>query len=165
MWIIFVCILILSLIIQHVLLRRYIHKLLLSNSILKDTQAKIIKEVDTLITDLNSVADRNLSIIEERIAKLSTLLSESTKHIKILRKYPRDKDAASQSSSKTSYTPQSVHDENANAERDINEAHYRHIDRLHSEGKSNTEIARIVGVSISEVESHLAMRQEPHERT
>ena len=139
-------------------LRRYIRKVLSDNSLLDEIYAKIASELQELVVEINGVTDRNLTIIEERIGKLSSLLVRADAHVKLLDKYPVHK--------YTDYNPQSVHAEStaesAAENGDVRKSgkemsQQEQIDRLNSEGKSPAEISRLVGASISEVEAHIAV--------
>ena len=136
-------------------LRRYIRKVLSDNALLDEIYAKIASELQELVVEINGVTDRNLTIIEERIGKLSSLLVRADAHVKLLDKYPVHK--------YTDYNPQSVHAESAaESGGDVKKSgkelsQQEQIDRLNSEGKSPAEISRLVGASISEVEAHIAV--------
>lgn len=62
--------------------RRRIARALESDTII----ARVRDEVGQMIVELNETADRNIAVLEERIARLSNLLSDADKRIVVLKK-------------------------------------------------------------------------------
>jgi hypothetical protein len=52
----------------------------------KDIVQQIQSEVDTMITQLNETADRNIALVEERLTRLSTLLADADRRIVVLKR-------------------------------------------------------------------------------
>ena len=126
-------------------LRLYINTLLFKEAKFQLILDKLQKETEILITEFNRVTDRNVTIVEENIIKLNTLIRQSKKHITHLSKKQPARPAQT-------YSPQSVAQNNIRPIKSDNTSVHAHIVRLLERGIRKEEIADQVGVSVSEVE-------------
>ena len=138
----------------YIALRIYINAFLIRETQFNAILNKLQKEIDALIVEMNRVTDRNTTIFEKQIQTLTDLLKQSKSHITVLSKHNQKRGAP-----KLYYTPQEVIQRvQAKKKReDSAEERQRHIIALAERGLTTEEIARQVGVSISEVEAFVAI--------
>jgi len=141
------------------------------------------KEVNGLIADMNSTADRNLQLLEDRIKKLKELLDDSSKRINVYVKDSEESRAGEalytslgrgiRAALKTKEepppeTPPVVKPASKPVVEQVvsrppSKRQIRaHIDLLLNEGIAPEEIVRRLGISIAEVQLAMNLRRPKH---
>lgn len=162
----FLALIIAGFLVLYVLLRRRIESRTDASALL----AQVRDEVDRLIVELNQTTDRNVSLLEDRLASLADLLAQADKRIALLRREsekhdtstqiytrllqrrpaaepPGREEGAAQKPEETPRKPEELRDQ---------------VLRLHAAGLSASMIARRLGITVAETDLivSLAARQE-----
>jgi hypothetical protein len=103
---------------------------------------KIEREVEKIITELNSTTERNIGILEHKLTEIQNILTATDKRLGVLKRESEKHDL-----SKKIYTNLSPA-VGGNKNRDIKEE----VMRMYSTGFSSDMIATQLGTSIGEVE-------------
>ena len=107
--------------------------------------AEIRDEIDRIIVELNQTTERNISLIEDRLAALSDQLAQADKRIALLRR-ERDKNEAS------NQVYANIVQKRIEEEPDRPEDAHEQVLRLHHSGVSPAAISRRLGRPQAEVD-------------
>jgi hypothetical protein len=102
-------------------------------------------EIDRIIVELNQTTERNISLIEDRLASLSDHLAQADKRIALLRRESDKHDASTQV-----YT--GILQKRAEEPPAQTEDPHEQVIRLHHSGLSPAAIARQTGKPLAEIE-------------
>jgi len=141
--------------ILYIALRSYINTLLGKEAKFQLLLKKLQRETEAIIVEFNRITDRNVTVAEECARKLKALIEQGQKQLTRL-----SRARAKPSPSLDLYSPESVSAKSAHhsAGATRHERAYAQIHALIDSGMSKEDIAARVGVSISEVEMALVMR-------
>jgi len=139
----------------YIALRSYINTLLGKEAKFQRVLQKLRAETEAIIVEFNRITDRNVTVAEECARKLKALIEQGQKQLKRL-----SRTQAKPPASLELYSPESVNKKSADHTTHSNrrDRAYAQIHALIDLGISKEEIADRVGVSISEVEMALVMR-------
>lgn len=105
----------------------------------------IREEVDRIIVELNSTTDRNITLLEDKVQSLSTLLERADKKIGILRREIEKHELSGK-----------VYSELARSGRRVQEPEEQdrrtQVLNLHRQGISPSAIAKRLGVTLAEID-------------
>jgi DNA-binding NarL/FixJ family response regulator len=105
----------------------------------------IREEVDRIIVELNSTTDRNITLLEDKVQSLNTLLEQADKKIGILKREIEKHELSAK-----------VYSELANSRKEVQkgEEQDRHTQvlNLHRQGMSKAAIAKRLGITLAEIE-------------
>ncbi len=136
----------------YLLLSRKISRILDSEKLL----AKVDEEINSLVLELNQTTERNILLVEDRIKKLSELISNSDRSILLLSKELKKKEKETISYShlekKRSFPIKECEKVKESFKNDENLNNKDRILELNSKGMSSRIIAAKTGTSIGEVE-------------
>jgi hypothetical protein len=103
----------------------------------------IREEVDRIIVELNSTTDRNITLLEDKVQSLTTLIEQADKRIGILRREIEKHELAgkvySELAEKRGRVPE---------EQDV----HTQVVQLHRQGISASVIAKRLGITLAEIE-------------
>ena len=105
----------------------------------------IREEVDRIIVELNSTTDRNITLMEDKVQSLSTLLEQADKKIGILRREIEKHELSAKVYSDLARSEKRVEipEEQDRSTRVLN---------LHRQGVSASAIAKRLGITLAEIE-------------
>ena len=105
----------------------------------------IREEVDRIIVELNSTTDRNITLLEDKVQSLSTLLEQADKKIGILRREIEKHELSAKVYSDLARSEKRVEnpEEQDSSTRVLN---------LHRQGVSASAIAKRLGITLAEIE-------------
>jgi DNA-binding NarL/FixJ family response regulator len=105
----------------------------------------IREEVDRIIVELNSTTDRNITLLEDKVQSLSTLLEQADKKIGILRREIEKHELSAK-----------VYSELAGSGKQIQKPgeqnRHAQVLNLHRQGFSASAIAKRLGITLAEIE-------------
>jgi len=117
----------------------------------------IREEVDRIIVELNSTTDRNITLLEDKVQSLSTLLEQADKKIGILRREIEKHELGSK-----------VYSELAHSRKGVQEAEeqdrHTQVLNLHRQGISKSAIAKRVGITLAEIELIVTLASQTNAR-
>ena len=105
----------------------------------------IREEVDRIIVELNSTTDRNITLLEDKVQSLSTLLEQADKKIGILRREIEKHELSAKVYSDLARSGKRIE---SSEEQDRST---RVLD-LHRQGVSASAIAKRLGITLAEIE-------------
>ena len=103
----------------------------------------IREEGDRIIVELNSTTDRNISLLEDKVQSLSTLLEQADRKISVLRREIEKHELSGKI-----YSELAAKRESSMAEEDLQSK----VLRLHRQGISASVIAKRLGITLAEIE-------------
>jgi len=103
----------------------------------------IREEVDRIIVELNSTTDRNITLLEDKVQSLTTLIEQADKRIGILRREIEKHELAGKVYSELA--------EKRGKEPEEQDVHTQVV-QLHRQGISASAIAKRVGITLAEIE-------------
>lgn len=105
----------------------------------------IREEVDRIIVELNSTTDRNITLLEDKVQSLSTLLEQADKKIGILRREIEKHELGAKVYSDLARSGKRIEssEEQDRSTRVLN---------LHRQGVSASAIAKRLGITLAEIE-------------
>jgi len=142
------------------LLKNRVSRVLDPASVLREIRG----EVDRIIVELNQTTDRNVSLVEDRIRRISELLEQADKKIGLLRRESEKQEVASRVYSELKGRTLSVpgargrarEEPPAGGEGGREQARARAV-ALHAQGISPSMIARELGLTLGEIELILSL--------
>ena len=107
-------------------------------------------EVDRMIVELNQTTDRNVSLVEDRIRRISELLEAADKKIGLLRRESEKQEVATRVYSELKRVSPGREQADGGGKQPT-DARQRVV-ALHAQGVSPSAIARELGITLAEVE-------------
>ena len=105
----------------------------------------IREEVDRIIVELNSTTDRNITLLEDKVQSLSTLLEQADKKIGILRREIEKHELSGKVYSELARNGKRVTEPEEQDRR-------AQVLNLHRQGISPSAIAKRLGITLAEIE-------------
>ena len=102
-------------------------------------------EVDRIIVELNSTTDRNITLLEDKVQSLSTLLEQADRKIGILKREIEKHELSSKVYSELAHSRTVVQEPDEQDRR-------TQVLNLHRQGISKSAIAKRVGITLAEIE-------------
>jgi len=128
----------------YLILKRALSKSLDPQTVLES----IREEVDRIIVELNSTTDRNITLLEDKVQSLTTLIEQADKKIDILRREVEKHELAGKVYSEL-------------AEKRVKEPEEQDVRtrlvQLHRQGISASVIAKRLGITLAEIELTIAL--------
>jgi transcriptional regulator len=143
-------------VIIYFVLKKKITRVLDPSSVLREIRG----EVDRIIVELNQTTERNISLIEDRIRRVSELLEQADRKIGLLRRESEKQELAARvySELKHAETSQSPREAGSASARGGGRAEARaQVVALHEQGISPSMIARQLGITLAEIELILSL--------
>jgi transcriptional regulator len=147
-------------VIIYFVLKKKITRVLDPSSVLREIRG----EVDRIIVELNQTTDRNISLVEDRIRRVSELLEQADRKIGLLRRESEKQELAARvySELKHAETSQSPREAGSASARGGGRAEARaearaQVVALHEQGISPSMIARQLGITLAEIELILSL--------
>ncbi|UCF97667.1 MAG: hypothetical protein JSV89_21240 [Spirochaetaceae bacterium] len=125
--------------IVYLLLKAKLNKSLDPKAVLES----IREEVDRIIVELNSTTDRNITLLEDRVQNLSSLLEQADRKIVVLKREIEKHELSGKVYSELA--------EKRNQEPVEEDLHTRVL-HLHKQGISASAIAKRLGITLAEIE-------------
>ncbi len=123
----------------YLILKRALSKSLDPQTVLESIRG----EVDRIIVELNSTTDRNITLLEDKVQSLATLIEQADKKIGILRREIEKHELAGKVYSELA--------EKRAKEPEEQDVHTRVV-QLHRQGISASVIAKRLGITLAEIE-------------
>jgi len=121
----------------------------------KSILESIREEVDRIIVELNSTTDRNITLLEDKVQSLNTLLEQADKKIGILKREIEKHELSSK-----------VYSELAQSRKAVQEAEEQdrptQVLNLHRQGISKSAIAKRLGITLAEIELIITLASQTH---
>jgi len=121
----------------------------------KSILESIREEVDRIIVELNSTTDRNITLLEDKVQSLNTLLEQADKKIGILKREIEKHELSSK-----------VYSELAQSRKAVQEAEEQdrptQVLNLHRQGISKSAIAKRLGITLAEIELIITLASQAH---
>jgi Na+/phosphate symporter len=114
----------------------------------------IREEVDRIIVELNSTTDRNITLLEDKVQSLTTLIEQADKKIGILRREIEKHELADKV-----YSDLAEKRVKKPEEQDI----HTRVVRLHRQGISASVIAKRLGITLAEIELIITLANKNRE--
>jgi DNA invertase Pin-like site-specific DNA recombinase len=152
----FLVLILVGFLLLYLLLRRRIESRTDASALL----AQVRNEVDRIIVELNQTTDRNVSLLEDRLASLADLLAQADKKIGLLRRESEKHDTSTQIYSRilqrrpaaeASGGREGAEQKGEEAPRKPEELREQVL-RLHAAGLSASMIARRLGITLAEID-------------
>jgi hypothetical protein len=134
------------------ILKRKLSRVLDPSSVLREIRG----EVDRIIVELNQTTDRNISLIEDRIRRVSELLEQADKKIGLLRRESEKQEMATRVYSELKRFEGS-RGEDAPAPAGGGAGARAGVVALYEQGISPSMIARQLGITLGEIELILSL--------
>lgn len=147
----FLSVLLMGWVVQYFVLKRKIDKIANADSRLEE----IREEVARVIIELNQTTDRNIALIEDRINRLTELLSIADKKMGLLKRESEKHEVSQRVYSKISAKP--VVDVPKSTGR--SEDNHQEILRLYRTGLTPMVIAKRMGLNLGEVELIISLSE------
>ena len=105
----------------------------------------IREEVDRIIVELNSTTDRNITLLEDKVQSLSTLLEQADKKIGILKREIEKHELSAKVYSELAHSGKAV-------QKAEEQDRHTQVLNLHRQGISASAIAKRLGITLAEIE-------------
>jgi hypothetical protein len=113
----------------------------------------IREEVDRIIVELNSTTDRNITLLEDKVQSLSTLLEQADKKIGILKREIEKHELGAKVYSELAHSRQGLQ------KAEEQDRHTRVLN-LHRQGISTSAIAKRLGITLAEIELIISLASQ-----
>ena len=128
----------------------FIVYLILKSKLNKSVDPKAIlesirEEVDRIIVELNSTTDRNITLLEDKVQSLNTLLEQADKKIGILKREIEKHELSAKVYSELAHSGKAV-------EKTEEQDRHAQVLNLHRQGISTSAIAKRLGITLAEIE-------------